>query len=107
VHGLLGSLRTSPAGFHATINADRYYGTLSHLQATLRKKRLGILMDNVVLLHDNTRPHVANRTAARLQSFGSEIMDHAPYSPDLSPSDLPRVRSTEEVSVRAEVHFRR
>jgi histone-lysine N-methyltransferase SETMAR len=44
-------------------------------------------VDDVVLLHDNARPHVANRTAARLQSFGWEIMEHAPYSPDLAPSD--------------------
>jgi histone-lysine N-methyltransferase SETMAR len=43
-------------------------------------------VDDVVLLHD-ARPHVANRTAARLQSFGWEIMEHAPYSPDLAPSD--------------------
>ncbi|PNF34176.1 hypothetical protein B7P43_G17865, partial [Cryptotermes secundus] len=41
----------------------------------------------VVLLHDNARPHVANRTAARLQSFGWEIMEHALYSLDLIPSD--------------------
>jgi hypothetical protein len=44
-------------------------------------------VDDVVLLHDNARPHVANRTAARLQSFGWEIMEHAPYSPDLALSD--------------------
>ncbi|XP_033607137.1 uncharacterized protein LOC111863880 [Cryptotermes secundus] len=30
---------------------------------------------------------VANRTATRLQSFRWEIMEHAPYSPDLAPSD--------------------
>jgi hypothetical protein len=44
-------------------------------------------VDDVVLLHDNARPHVANRTAARLQSFGWEIMEHALYSPDLASSD--------------------
>jgi hypothetical protein len=43
-------------------------------------------MDNVILLHD-ARPHVANRTATQLQSFGWEIMEHAPYSPDLFSSD--------------------
>ena len=30
---------------------------------------------------------VASRTAAHLQSFGWEIMEHAPYMPDLAPSD--------------------
>ena len=42
---------------------------------------------NDVVLHDNARPHVGNKTATRLQSFGWEIMEHAPYSPDLAPSD--------------------
>lgn len=69
----------------AIINADSYCGTLALLRAAIRKKRPGILVDNVVLLHDNARPHVANRTAAQLQSFGLEIMEHAPYSPDLAP----------------------
>jgi hypothetical protein len=58
----------------------------------------------VVLLHYNARPNVANRTAARLQSFGWEIMEHAPYSPNLAPT---RVWTTEEVPGRPEVHFRR
>jgi hypothetical protein len=46
-----------------------------------------ILVDDVVILHENARPHVANRTTARLQSFEWEIMEHARYSPDLAPSD--------------------
>jgi hypothetical protein len=44
----------------ATIKADSYCGTLASLRAAIRKKRPGILVDNVVLLHDNARPHVAN-----------------------------------------------
>ncbi|XP_023721511.1 histone-lysine N-methyltransferase SETMAR-like [Cryptotermes secundus] len=43
-------------------------------------------MDVVVLLHD-AKPNVANRTATRLQSFGWEIMEHVPYSPDFTHSD--------------------
>jgi hypothetical protein len=57
------------------------------LRAAIRKKRPGILVVNEVLLHENARPHVANRTDARLQSFGWEIMEHAPYSPDLVSSN--------------------
>ncbi|KAJ4428926.1 hypothetical protein ANN_25922 [Periplaneta americana] len=44
-------------------------------------------LSSVVLLHDNARPHVADRTATQLQSFGWKIMEHPPYSPDLAPSD--------------------
>jgi hypothetical protein len=68
------------------INTDSHCGTLTLLQSAFRKKCPGILVDNVVLLHD-ARRHVANRTAAQLQSFRREIMEHAAYSPDLTPSD--------------------
>jgi histone-lysine N-methyltransferase SETMAR len=71
----------------ATIDACSYCGTIARLRASIRKKRLGILVDDVLLLHDNASPHVANRTAGRLQSFGWVIMEHAPYSTDLAPSN--------------------
>nr|CAH7761651.1 unnamed protein product [Callosobruchus chinensis] len=41
----------------------------------------------MVLLHDNARPHVANRTKDLIKSFRWETLDHPPYSPDLAPSD--------------------
>ena len=40
-----------------------------------------------MLLHDNARPHTADRTVQLLQEFHWEIFDHPPYSPDLAPSD--------------------
>ncbi|GFY19732.1 HTH_48 domain-containing protein [Trichonephila clavipes] len=43
------------------------------------------LPKGVFLLHDNPR----SRTAGELiESFDLEILDHAPYSPDLAPSDF-------------------
>ena len=70
----------------STINADRYCSTLSLLQAAFRKKRRMILdVDNVIILHDNARPHVANKTINKLRKFHWE---HPPYSPDLAPSDF-------------------
>ena len=73
----------------ATINADSYCSTLSRLRAAIRRKRRGILgVNNVVILHDNARPHVAIRTADKLRSFHWESLDHPPYSPDLAPSDF-------------------
>ena len=76
-----------PRGF--TINADRYCSTLSLLRAAIRKKRRRILdVDNVIILHDNARPHVANKTANKLRKFQWEFLEHPPYSPDLAPSDF-------------------
>ncbi|KAJ4435424.1 hypothetical protein ANN_18039 [Periplaneta americana] len=71
-----------------TVNADRYCETLRKLRRAIRNKRRGMLTAGVVLLHDNARPHTARRTAAVLTEFGWELFDHAPYSPDLAPSDF-------------------
>ena len=51
-------------------------------------KRPGILLDGIILLHDNARPHTANLVRDKLQIFGSETLHHPPYIPDLSPCDF-------------------
>jgi hypothetical protein len=40
------------------------------------------------LLHDNARPHTANRTRELLRRCNCEVLDHPPYSLDLTPSDF-------------------
>ncbi|GBN45965.1 Histone-lysine N-methyltransferase SETMAR [Araneus ventricosus] len=47
-----------------------------------------MLTDGILLLHDNARPHTAAQTRALLASFGWEVLDHHPYSPDLATSDF-------------------
>ncbi|KAJ4438533.1 hypothetical protein ANN_14478 [Periplaneta americana] len=71
-----------------TVNADRYCETLRKLRRAIQNKRCGMLTAGVVLLHDNARPHTARRTTAVLTEFCWELLDHPPYSPDLTPSDL-------------------
>ncbi|KAJ4452219.1 hypothetical protein ANN_03737 [Periplaneta americana] len=71
-----------------TVNADHYCETLRKLRRAIQNKRRGMLIAEVVLLHDNARPHTARRTAAALTEFGWELFDHPPYSPDLAPSDF-------------------
>ena len=46
-----------------------------------------MLTKEIVLLHDNARPHTAGQTRNLLDSFGWEVLDHPQYSPDLAPSD--------------------
>ena len=43
--------------------------------------------DRPILLHDNARPHIANRTQLKILELDLETIDHLPYSPDLSPTD--------------------
>src|SRR5215469_17316576 len=70
-----------------TINAAAYCETLQKLRRAIQNKRRGMLSAGVVLLHDNARPHTANRTQDLITSFGWEQLDHPSYSPDLAPSD--------------------
>ncbi|KOC69803.1 Histone-lysine N-methyltransferase SETMAR, partial [Habropoda laboriosa] len=35
-----------------------------------------------ILLHDNTKPHVASTTAQKLHRLGIEVLSHFPYSSD-------------------------
>ncbi|KAL4126639.1 hypothetical protein QTP88_010851 [Uroleucon formosanum] len=70
-----------------TINAARYCKTLKKLRRAIQNKRRGLLTSGVCLLHDNARPHTANVTKQLLDSFGWDVLNHPPYSPDLASSD--------------------
>jgi hypothetical protein len=67
-----------------TINAARYVEALKKLRRALRDKRPA---KNIILQHDNARPHTAPLTSEEIQRFGWEVLPHPPYSPDLAPSD--------------------
>ena len=67
-----------------TITAARYVQTLHKLRRALRDKRPG---RNVIILHDNARPHPARLTSEAIAKMGCEVLPHHSYSPDLAPSD--------------------
>jgi [histone H3]-lysine36 N-dimethyltransferase SETMAR len=71
----------------ATINADSYVETLKNLRRAIQNKRRGLLSSGVVFLHDNARPHAAQKTKDLLGQFKWDVFSHPPYSPDLAPSD--------------------
>jgi histone-lysine N-methyltransferase SETMAR len=48
-----------------------------------------------ILLHDNARPHTSRTTVGKLTELGYEILQHPPYSPDLSPTDYHLFRHLE------------
>jgi [histone H3]-lysine36 N-dimethyltransferase SETMAR len=71
-----------------TVTANRYITTLKKLKRAIRRKRPGLRDEEVLLLHDNARPHSALRTQEAIRKLGWSVLPHPPYSPDLAPSDF-------------------
>jgi histone-lysine N-methyltransferase SETMAR len=84
IHGPL-LLEWMPVG--ATINAQCYCDTLQNLRRAIKNKWSGKLSRGVLMLHDNVCPHAAHATRDTLCRSGWGVLDHPPYSPDLSPCD--------------------
>ena len=53
----------------------------------IKSKRLRMLSDGIILLHDNACPLTANLARDKLQSLEWETQ-HPPYNPDLSPCNF-------------------
>ncbi|KAJ4426343.1 hypothetical protein ANN_27157 [Periplaneta americana] len=71
-----------------TANADYYCRFLQHhLRPALRRKRRHLVVLNPIILHDNARSHTAAAVKDLLRRWQWEILEHPPYSPDMSPCD--------------------
>ncbi|GFU10221.1 histone-lysine N-methyltransferase SETMAR [Trichonephila clavipes] len=54
-----------------------------------QEQKTGLLMEGVVLLHDDARcPYVSRVKQMELDKFKWETLDHPPYSSDMSPCDF-------------------
>ncbi|CAH1988640.1 unnamed protein product [Acanthoscelides obtectus] len=81
-----GHIATIPLNEQRTVTAD-FYTTicLPKVITELRK----INPERRIILHeDNASSHKAQKTRQHLTEENMELLDHPPYSPDLSPSDF-------------------
>jgi len=78
-----------------TIMADRYQQQLTNLSDALEEKRTFTSQGRrkVILLHNNSRPHVMKTTQGHIFALGWKLLPHAAYSPDMAPSDCYLIRS--------------
>ncbi|GFY30962.1 uncharacterized protein TNCV_1629351 [Trichonephila clavipes] len=90
-NSVLGPARCFSGELYATRDNDQLRYLLhnsTEAPKSIANKQRGILSNGVLLLHDNARPHTSRKTRELIESFGWEVLDHAPYSPDLAPSDF-------------------
>ncbi len=79
-----------------TINMERYCETLKNLRKAIKRKRPGLLIEGVILLHDNACSHNKNVTQELLQQIS---MGH------IQIALLPRPRSIQFCTFRWEKVF--
>ena len=70
-----------------TINGTYYAAELVRCARILQKKRRGKLTGCVLLLQDNAPAHTSQVAMTAATECGFEVLPHAPYSPDMAPSD--------------------
>uniref|UniRef100_A0AAF5D0J7 HTH_48 domain-containing protein n=1 Tax=Strongyloides stercoralis TaxID=6248 RepID=A0AAF5D0J7_STRER len=71
-----------------TITATKYAEQIDEIHQKIQRLRPTLInRKGPILLHDNTRPHVAQPALQKLNELGYETLPHPPHSPDLLPTD--------------------
>ena len=72
-------------------------GELKTLRQAIHRKRRGLLAAGPIILHDNATPHGAINVTSLLGRYEWEILEHPPYSPNISPCDFDLFPKIKEV----------
>ncbi|CAH1977550.1 unnamed protein product [Acanthoscelides obtectus] len=81
-----GHIATIPLNEQRTVTADWY--TTICLPKVITELRKISPERRIILQQDNTSSHTAQKTRQYLTEENMELLDHPPYSPDLSPNDF-------------------
>ncbi|CAH2002723.1 unnamed protein product [Acanthoscelides obtectus] len=81
-----GDIATIPLNEQRTVTADWY--TSIYLPKVITELRKINPERRIILHQDNASSHTAQRTRQYLTEENVELLDHPPYSPDLSPNDF-------------------
>ena len=72
-----------------TVNKDYYLAVVKHLRDAMRRKKPELKAENNLILHqDNTPPHKAKIVVHYLIKHSVNLLEQAPYSPDMAPCDF-------------------
>jgi len=71
-----------------TVNLDVYIKPLQKLKQCYWQVRPNRNPGDMLIQHDNARPHTSLRTQEAIAKFGWTVLPHPPNSPDLAPSDF-------------------
>ncbi|KMQ87532.1 mariner mos1 transposase [Lasius niger] len=72
-----------------TVNKEYYLGVMRRLRENIRRKRPDLWKDNSwILHHDNAPSHKAIIVQEFLAKNTTNVIDQAPYSPDMAPCDF-------------------
>ncbi len=74
--------------FHRTITGELFVQVLQRLRESVLHRRGLQFLKDCSLHMDNASPHTALDTRKFLIQCGMKVIEHAPYSPDLAPSDF-------------------
>ena len=70
-----------------TINGEYYANLLHQLSEKISEKRPHLAKKKILFHQDNAPVHTSARAMAKIRELKFELLPHAPYSPDLAPSD--------------------
>ncbi len=61
------------------------------------------MLDCVIILYDNARPHIVTPVTLIFHEYSWEVLNHPPYTPDLSPLNYNLFPKFKELL--REIHF--